>query len=171
MSTFPDWKKYIAIQRRLQTGCIATAYEILLRAAATPGIDFAKFQDEFDLDHNGVTSRNTFDSVAQEVQKKYPAITFTKESFAKDEGNKKLARVEEFLAARRPVIVSLANAPFGGLGWHIMVVVDATATDLTFLEYVDQQGNPHTKIISKTQFAAIHDNYAGGDEIAYLESP
>ncbi len=142
---------------------------MLLRAAGTPGIDFATFQDDFDLDQNGGAPRNNFDSVAQEVRKKYPAVSFTNEPFPKGGGEKKLARVEEFLAARRPVIVSLANAPFGGSGWHIMVVVDATATELTLLEYVDQQGIAHTKVISKADFAAIHDNYAGGDEIAYLQ--
>ena len=171
MSAFPDWKNYTAAQKRLQTGCIPTAYEILLRAAATPGIDFATFQDDFDLDQNDGPARNNFDSVAQEVQKKYPAIAFTNETFSKGDGDKKLARVEEFLAAQRPVIVSLANAPYGGPGWHIMVVVDATATDLILLEYVDQLGNAHTKTVSKADFASIHDNYPGGDEIAYLKKP
>lgn len=169
MSAFPDWKKYTASQRRLQTGCIPTAYEILLRAAGASGVDFAKFQDEFDLDLHGGAPRNNFGSVAEEVQKKYPSVVFTCEAFAKGDGQKKLARVEGFLAARRPVIVSLANAPFGGSGWHIMVVVDTTTTDLTLLEYVDSQGNAHTKSLSKAAFVTIHDNYEGGDDIAYLE--
>lgn len=169
MSAFPDWKKYAAIQKRLQTGCIPTAYETLLRAAGTPGIDFAAFQDDFDLDQNGGAPRNNFDSVAQEVQKKYPAVTFTNEAFPKGAGDKKLARVEEFLTNRRPVIVSLANAPFGGCGWHIMVVVDATTTHLTLLALVDLHGIAYVKTIAKADFVAIHDNYAGGDEIAYLK--
>lgn len=169
MSAFPDWKKYTATQKRLQTGCIPTAYEILLRAANTSGINFATFQDDFDLDQNGGAPRNNFDSVAQEVRKKYPTVTFINEPFPKGDGRKKLARVEEFLAVQKPVIVSLANAPFGGRGWHIMVVVDATDTDLTLLEYVDQTGKAHIKTISKADFAAIHDKYAGGDEIAYLQ--
>jgi hypothetical protein len=50
-----------------------------------------------------------------------------------------------------------------------MVVVDATATDPTLLEYVDRQGNAHTRILSKADFVIIHDNYEGGDDIAYLE--
>ena len=169
MSVFPDWKNFVVTQKRLQTGCIPTAYEILLRAAGTHGINFATFQDDFDLDQNGGAPRNNFDSVAQEVRKKYPSVNFTNEPFLKGDGNKKLARVEEFLAERRPVIVSLANAPYGGRGWHIMVVVDATATDLILLEYVDQQGTPHTKSISKADFVYIHDNFSGGDEIAYLQ--
>jgi hypothetical protein len=168
MSAFSEWEKYIASQRHCQTGCIPTAYEILLRAAHTPGIDFETFQEEFDLDRQGDAPRNNFSSVAEAIQKRYPYVTFNCEGFAKGDGQTKLARVEEFLDAKRPVIVSVANAPFGGTGWHIMVVVDATAENLTLLEYVDPQRRPHTKTISKADFVKIHDDYEGGDDIAYL---
>jgi hypothetical protein len=108
-------------------------------------------------------------SVAQEIQKKYPFVEFACESFAKGDGDKKLARVEEFITHRMPVIISLANAPFGGRGWHIMVVVDATDNDLTLLEHVDCNGTAKTKTISKKEFVRIHNDYAeGGDDIAYL---
>ena len=50
MSVFPDWEKYAVHQRKPDTGCIPTGYEMLLRAAGIAGIDFQTFQEEFDLD-------------------------------------------------------------------------------------------------------------------------
>jgi len=171
MTAFPGWQNYAVHQRRAKTGCIPTCYEILLRAAGATGIDYASFQDDFDLDQYGGAPRNNFISVAGEVEKKYPFVKFTCDSFAKGDGDKKLARVEGFITDRKPVIVSLANAPFGGRGWHIMVVVDATENDLTLLDHVDQDGAARTRIISKKWFVRIHDAYQGGDEIAYLSNP
>ena len=168
MSASPEWQQFAVQQKRQGTGCIPTAYEILLRAAGVTGVDFTSFQDDFDLDKEGGQARNHFYTVAAEIQKKYPFIEFKCETFAKGDGDKKLARVEEFLTRMRPVIVSLANAPYGGVGWHIMVVLDATNHDLVLLEYVDQSGNPKTKTVSKQDFVTIHDKFLGGDEIAYL---
>lgn len=171
MRAFPDWQQYAVHQRRVKTGCIPTCYEILLRAAGIRGIDYASFQDDFDLDQHGGAPRNHFVSVAEEIQKKYPFVEFSCESFSKGDGNKKLARVEDFIIHGKPVIVSLANSPFGGRGWHIMVVVDATEDALILLEYVDRYGSAKTKTIPKKEFVRIHNDYPGGVEIAYLSNP
>ena len=170
MSVFPDWPKYATHQKRLRTGCIPTAYEMLLRAAGTSGIDFTTFQDDFDLDQHGGAPCNNFETVAEAIEKKYPQAKFSTESFAKGEGHKKLARGQEYLAAKKPVIVSLSNVPFGGPGWHIMVVVDESPTDLTLLQYVDKHGRLSTLNLPKALFATIHDNFEGGDQIAFLKS-
>lgn len=171
MSAFPDWQKYAVRQRRPNTGCIPTCYEIILRAARVTGIAYESFQDDFDLDQHRGTPRNNFESVAEAIHRKYPFVEFACESFAKGNGDEKLARIECFLAHRRPVIVSLANAPFGGRGWHIMVVVDATEEALTLLAYVDQNGMARTVTISREDLVRIHNEYPGGDEIAYLANP
>jgi hypothetical protein len=155
----------------VKTGCIPTCYEILLRAAGVTGIDYASFQDDFDLDQDGGAPRNHFISVAEEIQRKYPFVEFACDSFTKGDGDKKLARVEDLIFHRKPVIVSLANAHFGGHGWHIMVVVDATEDALTLLEYVDPNGAAKTKTISKKEFIRVHNHYPGGVEIAYLWNP
>jgi hypothetical protein len=171
MSAFPNWQQFAVHQRRQNTGCIPTAYEILLRAAQVNNVDFASFQDDFDLDKNGGEPKNHFVSVAKAIEAKYPDVKFQCESFQKGEGKNKLARVEEFIQKQQPVIVSLANAAFGGKGWHIMVVVDANAENLTLLEYVFADGRIKTKTVSKQQFVDIHDKFAGGDEVAYLVKP
>jgi hypothetical protein len=171
MSAFPDWQKYAVHQRRPKTGCIPTCYEIILRAAGVIEIAYESFQDDFDLDQHGGAPRNNFESVADEIHRKYPFVEFACDSFAKGDGAEKLARIEYFIGHRRPVIVSLANAPFGGRGWHIMVVVDATKEALTLLEYVDRNGMAMTVTISKEDLVRIHNEYPGGKEIAYLANP
>jgi len=169
MSAFPDWQKHAVNQRRPATGCIPTAYEMMLRAANVAGIDFAGFQDEFDLDKNGGSPKNHFVSVGKAVQAKYPGVEFVCEPFAKGKGQEKVARIDELLGQKKPVLVSIANAAFGGPGWHIMPIVDATADEFVLLEYVEPSGKTHTKPIKKADVAKIHDNHAGGDEIAYLK--
>jgi hypothetical protein len=52
MSAFPDWQGCIVKQKRRETGCIPTGYEMILRAAGINHVTFDTFQDEFDLDKN-----------------------------------------------------------------------------------------------------------------------
>ena len=136
-SIFPNWQEYAIRQRRFETGCIPTGYEMILRAVGAENIDFESFQDDFDLDKEikpGENPRNNFESVANAVQHKYPAIRFRRKAFEK--GEEKLAFVENCLAKRQPILVSIANKPFGGEGWHIMPVVDATDDELVLLKLV-----------------------------------
>lgn len=171
MSAFPNWQNYAVHQRRRSTGCIPTCYEIMLRAANVQGIDFGTFQDDFDLDRHGGPPQNHFNSVAEAVQKRYPHVEFSCETFQKGEGKNKLDRVEEFISQKMPVLVSITNEPNGGRGWHIMAVVDATDSELVLLDHVDQHGQAHTRTLSKGDFVKYHDNFKGGDEIAYLNKP
>jgi hypothetical protein len=171
MSAFPNWQRYAVPQQREQTGCIPTAFEIMLRAAKVEGINYKTFQDEFDLDKNGGVPRNHFDPIAKAIKSKYPQADICWETFPKGDGAKKLSRVEQFIRGQRPVLVSLANAAEGGKGWHIMLVVDSTDSELTLLNYVDKtNGRPVTKTVSKSRFVEIHDRFPGGDEIAFLNS-
>lgn len=169
MSVFPDWPKYAVNQRRLATGCIPTAYEMMLRAANLADIDYGSFQDEFDLDKNGGAPQNNFMSVGRAVRAKYPEVEFVCESFAKGKGKDKVARIDELIRQKKLILVSIANEAAGGRGWHIMPVVDATADEFTLLEFVEPNGNVHTRLIKKTNVAMIHDDFAGGDEVAYLK--
>ena len=166
MSAFPNWQLYAVKQKRPETGCIPTGYEMLLRAAGAQGIAYDTFQDEFDLDQCGGTPRNHFVSVGDAIKRKYPNIEYVCEPFPKGKGAEKLARVEERIQARQPVLISLAQSPHGG--WHIMPVVDSDQLSLTLLEYVDGNGTPKTKPILKTDFVDIHNNWMGGEEIAYI---
>ena len=172
MSAFPDWQKYAVKQKRNETGCIPTGYEMILRAADCKNVNFETFQDEFDLDKNlrlGERPQNNFESVADAVKTKYPDIQFKHIGFEKGEGQKKLAAVEKMISQKLPVLISLALAPFGGRGWHIMPVVDSNEGSLTLLWVVDDKLGPQTKTITKTDFVRVHESCEGGNDIAFLE--
>lgn len=178
MSAFPNWQQHIVKQRRPATGCIPTGYEVILRAANWKGVNLDTFQDDFDLDKDlkpGQQPLNNFDSVAQAVKAKYPDVRFRHVGFQKGEGHKKLVLVEDMIRQRLPVLVSLArallNPPYGGGGWHIMPVVDASDDTLTLLWCVNDDNTPHPIIVRKTDFVTIHERCSGGDDIAFLERP
>lgn len=171
VGVFPNWQDYAIPQRRLETGCIPTGYEMILRAAHARGIDFATFQDDFDLDKDwapGDTYRNNFESVARAVNLKYPSVSFRIAAFACGDGSQKLRFVEEQLAAGRPLLISLTRGSLGG--WHIMPVVDLDQYRLKLLQVVSPDGVPQILEIDKQRFVWIHDNWPGGDDVAYLES-
>ena len=172
MSVFPDWQKYAVPQKRLNSGCIPTGYEIILRAAGMKGIDFSTFQDDFDLDKDlqpGQQYQNNFESVANVIKSKYPHVNLKKEDFAKGQGQLKLKTIEQMLLKKKPVLISLALAPFGKRGWHIMPVVDASDDDLTLLHGTLGNGQFQLMDIEKSAFVKIHDQYDGGNDIAFLE--
>jgi hypothetical protein len=178
MSAFPNWQQYIVKQKRPATGCIPTGYEVILRAANCKGVNFETFQDEFDLDKDlnpEEQPRNNFDSVAQAVQAKYPDVRLKHLGFSKDEGQKKLALVEQLIQQRLPVLLSLSRAllspPYGGRHCHIMPVVDASDDSLTLLWSVGENNAPHTVTLTKSDFVAIHEKCRGGDDVAFLEKP
>ena len=166
MSAFPNWQKYAVAQKRPATGCIPTAYELLLRASNASGIDFSTFQDDFDLDRNGGAPQNNFASVAAAVQGKYPSVNFKVREFMS--GAEKLEFVERRLEAKQPTIVALTLESKGG--WHIMPVVDADQDSLTLLWSVDTGGSAKILSIKKAEFVRVHDEWPGGKDVAYLES-
>ena len=170
MSVFPNWQQFAVHQRRPLSGCIPTGYEFILRASKAEGVDFTTFQDDFDLDINlgrgQATPLNNFGSVAEAVKRRYPWVTFAERSFST--GGEKVAFIESLLSAERPVLISLALRPFGGKGWHIMPVVDATADQYALLEYVESNGSAKTQLIEKSVLVAVHDEFEGGKEVAFL---
>jgi hypothetical protein len=166
-----NWEQSAVQQCRPKTGCIPTGYEMLLRAAGATGINFATFQDDFDLDkdlNEGELVRNNFVSVATAVQKVYPKIKFRHVQFEQLQGMDKLNAIEEQIGAGRFVLISIALIPFGGNGWHIMPVVNITDDKLMLLKGI-KDCNPETCLISKDDFIMIHNTYHGGNDIAYLE--
>jgi len=170
MSVFPEWEQYAVHQRREMTGCIPTGYEMLLRAAGVEGIAFDTFQDEFDLEGGPLrdrTERNNFTSVADAVRRKYPHVVFKCEVFQHGGGKKKIERIEELIQQHKPVLVSIALTPRGG--WHIMPVVDAEDDELIMLEGMLADGKKCTKGIRKDELVRIHEEYPGGNDIAYLD--
>lgn len=169
---FPNWQNFAVRQRRPDTGCIPTGYEMLLRAAGALDIDFDSFQDDFDLDKDlksGESHTNNFESVADAVRKTYPRVNFRRMSFAAGKGADKLKFVEDRIVKKQPVLVSIAQKPFGGKGWHIMPVVDAADDELVLLKEIKPHSKPKTLRLRKDKFVWIHNQYNGGDDVAYLK--
>lgn len=173
MSAFPDWQKFVIPQRRPLSGCIPTGYEMLLRAAGIPGIDFTTFQDDFDLDKDlkpGDTPRNNFDSVGGAINQKYPHVRFKRVVFSKGEGDKKLQFVKNSISNHRLVLVSLNSLPiFNKAVWHIMPVVDVDDVNLYLLYVVQDNGGIQIMTLPKKEFVRIHEEFDGGDDVAYFE--
>ncbi|MCB7130377.1 MAG: hypothetical protein J3T61_12665 [Candidatus Brocadiales bacterium] len=173
MSAFPDWEQYAVPQHRVQTGCIPTGYEMILRAAGVEAINFETFQDEFDLDKDikpGQQPKNNFTSVADAVRRRYPQANFKCECFPDREGIKKLCLIEERIKQQQPVLISLALEPFGKKGWHIMPVVDSTDDELILLKIMSPNGSKEICKLPKNELIRIHDNYAGGKDVGYLDN-
>jgi hypothetical protein len=171
MSIFPGWEKYAVRQKRPESGCIPTGYEMLLRAAEVENISFDSFQDEFDLDKDrkpGEIPKNNFLSVADVIHAKYPSIIINIKTFPS--GEEKLSFIEDCLSNHRLVLISLSLVPFGFKDWHIMPVVDANQENLLLLNGVNKNGEMDLKSIRKGDIVYIHNNYPGGNDVAYLES-
>ncbi len=70
---------------------------------------------------------------------------------------------------QQPVLISLSLAAFGLRGWHIMPLVDITDESLVLLNRVEANGKKITKNITKAELIRIHNEYEGGDDVAYLD--
>lgn len=163
-----NWKNHLVHQRDAEHGCIPTCYEFLLRAYGFKNIDFTSFQEEFNLHRKNPLKQNNFTSIAAEIEAKHPFVKFSHEIFGKEEGLKKISRIEKILTNNQYVAVSLHNAPFNRNGYHIYICIEADNEKLTLLEYVPLNGDAIITRISKSAIVAIHEKFPGGDDIAYI---
>lgn len=173
MSVFPDWRKFAVPQKRPDSGCIPTGYEFILRAAGAKGIDWSTFQDEFDLDRerqDGEPFRNNFKTVASAVAARYPHVSFQVVEFASGHGHEKLQFIEQHVSRREPLLISLALAPFGQVGWHIMPVVDMDGSKLVLLHSMQPDSQPRIMRLPKAELVRIHNEFDGGNDVAFLET-
>ena len=173
MPELPEWRAFAVEQRRPASGCIPTGYEMLVRAASITGIDLSTFQDDFDLDKDpksGDVPRNNFESVAAAVHAKYPHIRLRRMAFPKGRGIDKLAFIESCLASARPVLVSLSLHGAGlGRGWHIMLAIGDAADEVLLLSKMLPNGKAEVLYVPKSELVRIHDQFPGGDDIAFLD--
>src|SRR6266536_23387 len=114
MSTFPNWQEYVVAQRRPNSGCIPTGYEMLLRAANVKGIDFSTVQEDFDFDKNLQNNdfpKNNFELVANAINERYSHVHFRVDVFSKGAGLDKLHFVENSINHQQLVLISLNMQP------------------------------------------------------------
>jgi hypothetical protein len=109
MTVFPDWQKHAVHQKRRDSGCIPTGFEMILRAAGRTDIDFETFQDDFDLDKDRKPTdapKNSFGSVAAEIEKVHEDVHFRMKVFPKGQGEAKVRFIEKHVQTKRPILVS-----------------------------------------------------------------
>ena len=173
MPELPEWRAFAVEQRRPASGCIPTGYEMLVRAARITDVDLSAFQDDFDLDKNprpGDMPRNNFESVAAAVRAKYPHIQFRRLAFPQGRGADKLAFIESCLTSTRPVLVSLSLHGAGlGRGWHIMLAIGDTENEVLLLNKMLPDGKGEVVYVPKSDLVRIHDQFPGGDDVAFLD--
>lgn len=172
MSLFTNWNQFAVHQRRAQTGCVPTCYEMLLRSKNAQGINLATFQDDFDLDVNlptGVAPVNNFDTVAGAVKFKYPNVIFRRKCFSKGRGADKIAFIRQNLSASNIILLSLWQGTIGTPNWHTMPLIGIEPAKLLALYGVDPKGKEDIKVLDDSFLINIHDNHDGGHDVAWLE--
>lgn len=170
MDIFPGWKTHIVPQKHKETSCIAWTYEMLLRIRGAEGVDYATFQDEFDLGRD----HNHFGSVASDIRSKYPNIQFEFE--VKPSGAEKIRFIEDLAARKIPIALSipLEIMPpplFAAGGFHIVPVVAIDDDNIGVMWGVEDNGEPILIKFNKQQLAKVHDTFSGGKEVSFLASP
>lgn len=171
MNFLPGWERHVVRQKRPNSGCVPTGFEILLRFAAVEGINFDTFQDDFDFDKDlepGKNHINDFQSISHAVNQRYPKVNICFESFT--HGEDKLYFIENYLSRQQPILLSLSLAHIQINGWHIMVIIGSDQDNLLLFKCMDKNNKPEVISITKKEIIKIHNQYSGGKDVAYLES-
>lgn len=166
MHAITNWKSHLVPQKHWKTGCIPWAYELLLRFAGAQGVDFAAFQEDFDLERLGV-EKNHFGNVAQAVSKRYPHVEFKYEIFPPGQGQAKIVAADKELASGRPILLSVCVQKPST--YHIMPVLESHQDSFTLLGGVLTNGDPAPITKTKAELISDHDMLGGGYEFSYLE--
>jgi hypothetical protein len=170
MNKILDWRDSATIQKEPKSGCIPTGYEFLIKMGRIENVVHNTFQDDFDLNKRfNDSSAANFRSVAEEIKRVYPFINIEIESFDKKEGQKKVAKIKELIEKDEPVLISLNINEFTGkMGWHIMPVIGISDNRFRLLKSYVDFGKPNLIWITFSNIIKIHENYPGGEDIAYL---
>lgn len=164
MPELRNWNTTLVIQRDPELGCIPAGYEWLIRYMGIKGVDFNHFQEEFNLQAQG-KAENNFDSVAKAVELGYPYVRIKWKSFKN--GSDKVSFVEDLIVRNTACLISLALSPRGG--WHIVPVIGFDLHDLRLIWVVDSASRPRIEEIAKMDVIWRHDNWPGGNDVAWLD--
>jgi len=162
MAELPHWENVVAPQKYEETGCIPAGYEWLIRYLDINKVNLNRFQDEFDLErsHRG---KNDFNSIAQEIMKKYRFIKIKTRDFPT--GLEKLKFILELIERDVPCLLSLAKTKAGG--WHMVPVVKIDEK-IKVIWLKNSQKN-ETCEYSAGDIIRRHDEWKGGKDIAWIE--
>lgn len=165
MPELSNWNKYLVIQRDPTQGCIPTGYEWMLRMVEAKGIDLNGFQEDFNLESKGFGANN-FDSIAQAVFKVYPNVRIVSKFF--QEGREKVDFIRRLVENNIPCLLSLTLYPTGG--WHIVPVIFIDDHVIKMIWDVQSTGKVVILELPVLEVIDRHNQWPGGDDIAWLES-
>jgi len=142
-SLLVGWEKNAAVQRK-DDSCVATGFEYLLRSAGVLGIDYATFQDEFDLG-----ALNDYPTVARAIERKYPDVRFAWSHFKSSEASMQF--IERSIDERRPIVLGLRLSPGST---HIVPVLGYDDKWVYFLNLAHADGTKDVQAILRPGEAA-----------------
>jgi len=117
-----NWNKVMIKQKDLSFGCIPTGMEWLIRYLDIEGIELKDFQEEFNLKRK-YNRDNTFESIKNAINMKYPQIKTNLVTYEENETQsiEKIGKVKELISKNIPLLFSLTKSINGG--WHVMPVI------------------------------------------------
>lgn len=164
MPELPNWNLHVVVQRDPDLGCIPTGLEWMLRVVRFSGIDFDRFQDEFNLQAKGI-AENNFESIANAVQIKYPNVKIEHKDFG--DGKEKVEFITKLVQKGEPCLLSLALQPNGS--WHIMPIIYIDNNLVRTIWSAKPDGTLTICEYGLDDIINRHDNWAGGKDIAWLD--
>ena len=156
------WEKNAVVQRKLDTGCVPTGYEYLLRSAGVQGIDYAKFQEEFDLGNEV----NDYPTVARAINRKYPDVRFAWSHFKSSEESMQF--IERSVDERRPIVLGLRLSP---ASTHIVPVIGYDDKWVYYLNLALADGTKDVRAIRRWELARRDQEWTTTTcQVAWLET-
>jgi hypothetical protein len=166
-----DWKAALTEQEDQQLGCIPWSFQWMIRLR-NANVDYAAFQQEFNLQAQGVTAKH-YSCVADAIMLKYPAVKICWRGFPKSEGDQKIAFLDELLQHGKPSVYALTFPPQQNRVFvHITPVIYSDDDSLKIVHSYDATSQKAAVLqLTKDTAIHIHNHLPGGDDIAWLEQP
>lgn len=141
-SLLVGWEKNAAVQSKGDS-CVATGFAYLLRSAGALGIDYAKFEDEFDLG-----ALNDYPTVARAIERKYPDVRFAWSHFKSSEESMQF--IERSIDEGRPIVLGLRGS---ATSTHIVPVLGYDDKWVYYLNYAHADGTKDVRAIRRWELA------------------
>lgn len=164
MAELSKWKSVLVHQRNAQTGCIPTGYEWMLKYANVSKVNYATFQDDFDLIQKRLGA-NDFVSIKKAIDAQYGDVGIRTQGFS--DPQVKIAFMQKRVANDQPCLISLAIC----CGWHVMPVIGCDCGHAQLIHDVDK--NLQVVNVWVVAYADIvaRQLTSGGNDLAWWEQP
>ena len=160
MPLLNNYHEVLVIQRQLQTGCVSSAIEWMLRYLKISGIDFNGFQERYDLIYQK-KGNNNFSILSSLIKQDYPKVNLICRSFGL--GREKLDFIKSLIGEETPVLISVSEPP----NWHIMPIVEMNDYEIISLSMIGDTVEAQKRKYMISDIESRHNNLSGGKDILY----